>query len=92
MKSINPPRRVFSCLLTHRSNMQQLTITPQFRPPAIIAHTKEPVAKIPAGTYQITGDCQSEDGASMVALMKDDVTYLVESTFLDWIKSKPVDC
>ncbi|QBJ79565.1 hypothetical protein [Aquitalea sp. USM4] len=72
--------------------MQHLTITPQFRPPAIIAHTNESIAKIPPGIYEIAGDCQSEGGAPMVALMKDDVTYLVESPFLDWVRDQLSVC
>lgn len=72
--------------------MQHLTITQQFRPPAIIAHTNESIAKISAGTYQITGHCKTGYGAVMVALMKDDVTYLVETTFLDWVRDQLSAC
>ena len=72
--------------------MQQLTITPQFRPPAIITHTNTSIAQIPVDTYQITGECRSGDGVIMVALMKDDVTYLVEKTFLDWVRDQLAAC
>ena len=74
------------------SVMDQLTITQQFRPPGIIAHTNESIAKIPTGTYQVAGHCQTGYGAVMVALMRDDVTYLVEKTFLDWIRDQLPAC
>lgn len=72
--------------------MQTLTISSNFSPPGIIAHTKESLAKIPVGTYDITGACRGKDGEVLVALAKDGITYLVEDIFLDWIQGQLPTC
>ena len=72
--------------------MQTLTITSNFSPPGVVAHTNESVAKIPVGTYDIAGTCTGRDGEVQVALAKDGITYLVEDVFLDWIKSTAIGC
>lgn len=72
--------------------MQTLTISSNFSPPGVIAHTKESLAKIPVGTYDITGTCAGRGGEVLVVLVKDGITYLVDEVFLDWIQGQLPTC
>ena len=68
--------------------MKQITFSDGFCPPGFEPNTRNKIPIIPSGTYQIVGVCSGPFDEVLVAITKENVTYLIDDRELAWTQSE----